>query len=260
MVIEALVGQFPVSMKVEENLDSIRGVMTHALPKDLVVLPEGALSGYEEDPTFLSEVDPEAVEEGLRILGEEAKNRRLHLFFGSCVLEGRLWYNAGLYRGPGGKEFVYRKVNLANKERGHFAAGSELPVLEIGVDGRTVKVGVQLCREIRYPEQWRHLAGAGAKVFVYLNNAVGDSSLLPVWRSHLVSRAAENQRFVLGANNARPGQKCPTLAIDPDGSVLWEAVSDSVAVGRVELDLSRVGYGYLEQARTDVVECTYRRA
>ena len=258
MVVEALMGQFPVSLEVEENLDSIQGVMTSALPEDLVVLPEGALSGYEEDPAFLSGIDPETVEEGLRILGEEATNRRLHLFFGSCVLEGGLWYNAGLYRGPGGEQFVYRKVNLANKERGHFAAGSELPVFDIRVDGRTVKVGVQLCREIRYPEQWRHLAAAGAEVFVYLNNAVGDQGLLPVWRSHLVSRAAENQRFVLGANNARPGQKCPTLAVDPDGTVLWEVVSDSAAVGRVELDLSRVGYGYLEQARTDVVECVYR--
>ena len=260
MLVEALVGQFPVALRVEENLDLIRGVLAHARPEDLVVLPEGALSGYEEDPAFLSEVDPAAVEEGLRILGEEAKNRRLHLFFGSCLPEGERWYNAGFYRGPRGEEFVYRKVNLANKERGHFAAGSELPVLEIGVDGRTVKVGTQLCREIRYPEQWRHLAAAGAEVFVYLNNAVGDESLLPVWRSHLVSRAAENQRFVLGANNARPGQKCPTLAVDPDGTVLWEVVSDSAAVGRVEIDLSRVGYGYLEQARTDVVECTYRRA
>ncbi len=257
MVIEAVLGQFPVALRVEENLDLIRAVLAHALPDDLVVLPEGALSGYEEDPAFLSEVDPAAVEEGLRVLGEEAASRKLHLFFGSCLLEGGQWYNAGLYRGPNGEEFVYRKVNLANKERGRFAAGSELPVLEIGVDGRTVKVGVQLCREIRYPEQWRHLAAAGAEVFVYLNNAVGDGGLLPVWRSHLVSRAAENQRFVLGANNARLGQKCPTLAVDPEGTVLWEVVSESVAVGRVELDLSQVGDGYLEQARTDVVECVY---
>ncbi len=260
MVIEALVGQFPVALGVEENVDLIREVLARALPEDLIVLPEGALSGYEEDPAFLSKVDPAAVEEGLRILGEEAANRKLHLFFGSCLLEGGRWYNAGFYRGPRGEEFVYRKVNLANKERGYFAAGSQLPVLEIGVDGRTVKVGMQLCREIRYPEQWRHLAYAGAEVFVYLNNAVGDESLLPVWRSHLVSRAAENQRFVLGANNARPGQKCPSLAVDPEGKVLWEVVSDSAAVGRVELDLSRAGDGYLGQARTDVVECVYRPA
>ena len=260
MVVEALIGQFPISIKVGENLDAIREILTHAFPDDLVVLPEGALSGYEEDPAFLSEIAPARVQEGLRILGEEAEKRGLHLFFGSCLLEEGRWYNAGLYFGPNGEQFVYRKVNLANKERGHFAAGSELPVLEISVQGRTVKVGVQLCREIRYPEQWRHLAGAGAEVFVYLNNAVGDESLLPVWRSHLVSRAAENQRFVLGANNARPKQKCPTLAVDPDGSVLWEATSDAVTVGRVEIDLSLVQRGYLDQARTDVVECVYRQA
>lgn len=47
MVIEALVGQFPVTLSVEENLALIREILAHALPEDLVVLPEGALSGYE---------------------------------------------------------------------------------------------------------------------------------------------------------------------------------------------------------------------
>jgi len=47
MILDALVGQFPVAMSVEENLALIREVLAHALPEDLVVLPEGALSGYE---------------------------------------------------------------------------------------------------------------------------------------------------------------------------------------------------------------------
>lgn len=130
--------------------------------------------------------------------------------------------------------------------------------LKIGVGGREVKVAIQLCRELRYPEQWRHLAGAGAEVFVYMTNAVGDAGLLPVWRSHLVSRAAENQRFVLSANDCRPGQKCLTMAVDPGGIALWEAVPDSAGTGRTELDLSRSRDWYIEQARTDVVECVYR--
>lgn len=257
MVIEALIGQFPTTGSVEDNLEAVRRVLARARPDDLVVVPEGALSGYDEDPAFLSGVDPDEVAEGLVVLAGEAARRGVHLFFGSCLFEEGRWYNAGFYRGPNGESFTYRKVNLATKERGVFAAGSELPVLGISVGGREVKVGVQLCRELRYPEHWRHLAASGAEVFVYMTNAVGDAGPLPVWRSHLVSRAAENQRFVLSANDARPGQKCPTAAVGPEGFLLWEAGPEGEQAGRVELDLSLVRDFYLEQARTDVVGWAY---
>ncbi len=53
-----------------------------------------------------------------------------------------------------------------------------------------------MCREVRYPEPWRVLATKGARVFAYVNNAIGSSQGFEVWRSHLISRAAETQRFV----------------------------------------------------------------
>lgn len=257
MMIEALVGQFPTTGSVEDNIGAMRRILARARPDNLVVMPEGALSGYDEDPAFLSGVDPAEVAEGLAVLAGEAAQRGVHLFFGSCLFEEGRWYNAGFYRGPNGESFTYRKVNLATKERGIFAAGSELPVFGISVGGREVKVAIQLCRELRYPEQWRHLAASGAEVFVYMTNAVGDAGLLPVWRSHLVSRAAENQRFVLSSNDSRAGQKCPTAAVSPEGFISWEADGEGEQAGRVELDLSRVQDFYIEQARTDVVEWVY---
>ncbi|RPI91587.1 MAG: hypothetical protein EHM40_15335, partial [Chloroflexi bacterium] len=83
--------------------------------------------------------------------------------------------------------------------------------------------------------------------------ATGDSSYQPVWKSHLVSRAAETQRFVLSANNAAAEQVSPTIAIDPDGRIIGEVVSPELDVLRAELDLSKVSNLYLDQSRTDVV-------
>ena len=97
------------------------------------------------------------------------------------------------------------------------------------------------------------LARRGAQIILHLDNAVGHAWNLPVWRSHLVSRAAETQRFVLSANNAAPEQNSPTIAIAPDGRVLGEIVSDRLEVMRVELDLSLVSNGNLDQCRTDLV-------
>jgi predicted amidohydrolase len=159
-----------------------------------------------------------------------------------------------LYYGPNQETFVYRKVNLAVHERGAFVAGSKLPVLDITVQGQTVKLGIQLCREIRFPEQWQTLARAGAEIFVYLTNAVGDKTVASVWRSHLVSRAAENQRFVLCANNAHPEQKCPSMIAAPSGQVLWETLSAEPEWVRYELGLAQVSNWYLSQSREDLLK------
>jgi predicted amidohydrolase len=112
-------------------------------------------------------------------------------------------------------------------------------------------VGIQMCRELRFPEQWASLARSGAQVILHLNNANGEDRYQSVWKSHLVSRAAETQRYVLSANAAAEKQVCPTLAIGPDGMVMDEIISAETAAMRVTLDLAKVSDWYLSQSRMD---------
>src|SRR6185436_856524 len=102
-----------------------------------------------------------------------------------------------------------------------------------------VSVGVQLCREIRFPEQWQYLATAGAQLFVYLTNAANIREPRNVWRSHLVSRAAENQRFLASANIAHPDQHCPSMVVSPRGEVLAELPAGRTGLLRHTLDLDQ---------------------
>jgi len=251
--LSALVAQFPISLDVGQNLTTMLNMLKQARPGDLVLFPEGALSGYSQDSSFLEAIDLVFLAESLDDLQETAIQAGIHLIFGCCICEDGRWYNAALYYGPHGEQFIYRKINLAHSERGYFAAGSDLPLLEITLPAGKAKLGIQLCREIRCPDQWRYLARAGAELFIYLTNAVDNAWMAPVWRSHLISRAAENQRFLLGANNAHPVQSCPSIGIDPMGKVLWEMVSAEAATTRYTLDLSQVSNWYLDQARTDLL-------
>lgn len=252
MIVPVLVGQFPISGDISRNLKVIFDVIDEAEPDSLVVLPEGSLSGYSDDVTFLDNIDLGELGCGLKDLKQRAIDKGVHLIFGSCIFEEGYWYNAGIYFGPDASTFIYRKVNLATHERGHFDTGNELPVLELKIKGDIVKVGIQLCREIRFPEQWRWLAANGAQVLVYLTNAVnGDGA--SVWRSHLISRAAENQRFVLSANNAHDKQICPTMAISPSGKVMDEVLSDQIRLLKTNLDVQEVSDWYVSQCREDVI-------
>jgi predicted amidohydrolase len=191
----------------------------------LVILPEGSISGYSHDLSFLKSIDQHELESGLVHLHLEAQQRKIHLWVGACLYKDGRWFNASIGYSPDGEKKVYHKVNL----------------------------GVQICRELRFPEQWGWLARCGAQIILYLNNAVGHAWNLPIWQSHLISRAAETQRFVLGANNAAPEQNSPTIAASPDGRVLNEIVSNQLKVMRVDLDLSLVSNWYLNRCRTDLV-------
>lgn len=252
-LIPTLVGQFPVTLNIQHNLDIILSILSQAEPSTLVILPEGALSGYAEDLEFLGEINQQLLKVALRKLQEVAVQSKIHLIFGSCLLENEKWYNAGIYYGPRQEQFIYRKVNLATSERAVFTAGSQLSQVELNFNGRSIRLGIQLCREIRFPEQWQYLARRGVEMFVYLTNAVGDKTQTLIWRSHLISRAAENQRFVLCANNAHVAQKCPSMIVTPTGLVAWEMCSPECKVKHYMVDLSMISNWYLNQSRLDLI-------
>jgi predicted amidohydrolase len=254
--ISVAVIQFPVLLDISSNLDHLLSFITSVDEETLVITPEGAISGYSQDPNFVKGINTQMLEQALKKVREEVVRRKIHLVVGSCIEEAEKWCNAALYMGPRQELSIYRKINLAMSERGVFQAGHELPVFSLSIRGVHIKLGIQMCREIRYPEQWQHLARKGTQIFAFLNNAVGDSEICPTWRSHLISRAAETQRFLLAANNAEPEQKCPTMIIAPSGKVLFEEVSACKVIGKTDIAINEVSDWALLQARTDIVRVT----
>lgn len=257
--VKAAVLQYPVNASIRQNLDNLLPALDSMDEETLVVTPEGGLSGYEPNPVdLLQTLDAEEILKGLAVLQEVVKKRRLHLFLGSYLQEKGDWFNTTFYFGPRGERHLYKKVNLAFHEQRYLKAGDTLPVFPITIAGAEVRVAVQMCRELRHPEQWLYLARQGAKIFAFLNNAIGDSELCPIWRSHVISRAAETQRYVIAPNAAGEGQKCPTMIVSPKGRVLVEHVSLTKYVGHASLDLTEVSDWGLNQSRSDIVRVVGR--
>ena len=253
MRISVVIAQLPVTWDIAANLAGIDAVLAESRPDDVVLLPEGALSGYDADLSPLDTLDRPALARAVDTLGDRARHRGVDVFCGSLLPGDGGWYNAALHFTPTGERQVYRKINLAVNERDRLLAGDELPVFRSG----SFTAGVQLCREIRFPEQWQHLARCGAQAFVYLTNAANPGEPAGVWRSHLISRAAENQRFVFAANLADPAQHCPSMAVSPRGEVLAELPPGTPGVLRVQADLDEISDWYLDQQRRDIVSVEY---
>lgn len=257
MKVSAVVAQTRVSWDIQRNLAAISAALAGARPGELVVLPEAAVSGYDDELSGFSALDPDAVLAGVDRVAEQAQIRGIHVFCGSLLPEDAGWTNAALYLAPDGTRQIYRKVNLATHERGRLAAGSALPLITVRLDERELLAGVQLCREISYPEQWRYLAAAGAEIFVYLTHAANPAWPAGVWRSHLISHAAASQRFVLAANVADGRQHCPSAIISPRGEVLGELPAAQAGLLRVVLDTDECGGRYLGQRREDLLRLSY---
>jgi len=257
MQVPVAVAQVPVCWAVPRNLATILAAIGAVGAGTVLVLPEAALSGYDAQLSGLGDLSPGELAEAREVIAAAASDTGVHVVFGTLLPEHGQWWNAAVYCSPAGRSWVYRKVNLATHERGRLAAGTELPTLRMTLPAGAVLAGIQLCREIRFPEQWHCLARQGAQVLIYLTYAANPAEPPGVWRAHLISRAAETQRFVLAANVAHGSQHCPTMIVSPRGQVLAEAPAGTAATLELTIDLADTRGAYLRQQRDDVVSITW---
>jgi len=259
MKLSVVVAQTRVSWDLQRNQAAIAAALAGTRRGEVVVLPEAAASGYDDELSGLEALDPAGVCAVVEYVAEQAREREIHIFCGSLLPEDGAWINAAVYLAPDGTRQIYRKVNLATHERGRLTAGSQLPVFRLKLEDGEVTAGVQLCREISFPEQSRYLAGAGAQLFLYLTYAANPAWPPGVWRSHLISHAAASQRFVVAANVADARQHCPSAVISPRGVVLGELPAPQPGLLRVPIDTGECSDHYLSQRREDVLRLSYGR-
>ncbi len=245
--------QFKPTLNVSENLNKMIKMITQTKENDIVVMPEGCLSGYSHNLGFLNENIAVEIEQALIILQSYSKKSRVHLIFGSCIREGDSWYNAGIYIAPTGFKHIYKKVNMAIHERGILKEGNDLSCFNLEKDEASIKVAIQLCREIRFPEQWKFLSLNGANIIFYLTNII-DTEELEIWNAHLISRAAENQRYVISSNITHVEQGCSSMVVSPKGKVIKMLEVDYESLERIQIDLSENSNWYLSQGRKDLVD------
>lgn len=98
-----------------------------------------------------------------------------------------------------------------------------------------LRVGLQTCYDLRFPEVSRVLADAGVDLIAVPSDWVPGPLKVAHWRTLLAARAIENTAFVAGADQTAPAGVGTSLVLDPAGVALAEAGEEpGVAVAQVD--------------------------
>ena len=141
------------------------------------------------------------------------------------------------------------------RESACFSPGSTTPPV-VDVPG-LCRVGLSICYDVRFPELYRDLIGAGAELLM-IPAAFTAFTGKDHWQVLLQARAIENTAFVLapaqtGLHAGRRQSHGHSMVIDPWGTVLADAgVSPGAAVAPVDLD-------HLERIRRQMPCLKHRR-
>lgn len=257
--------QIPVLSDIRINLSRIESAVRLAARKkaSVVVLPECALSGY---PSAVGHKPPSAVDRGeladaLAHVRALARECRIHVIVGAMRFSREKVFNSAYAISPSGLILaVYDKVQLMRGKRSdtaYFAAGKSFPVFKVN----GIKCALQICFDIRFPENYRHLAAKGVRVVfqLFFGSGKGCAWKLPVLEGALRSRAAENGIFIVASNVAARPQMVLSRVCDPDGVSLAHACYGRRQVISADLDMCKKGGGFLKLQRKDLLKVVARK-
>ncbi len=148
-----------------------------------------------------------------------------------------LYYNLGFCFESGILAGTYRKTHPFKGENQYFSRGSSIE--PIALKKRDLKIGFQICYELRFPEVARKLALAGSDLLV--TTAAFPNPRSEHWRVLAKARAIENQIPHIACNRIGSAPDCTyfgnSMIIDAWGEVKADA-GDQECVIVYDLDLS----------------------
>jgi len=140
----------------------------------------------------------------------------------------------------------YRKIHLFDIDIAERASGNESDIANPGKEMVTFETelgqfGLTICYDLRFPELFRSLTLAGARV-VFLPAAFTLYTGKDHWETLIRARAIENQIFMVAPaqiGTYAPGKQCfgSTMIVDPWGTVLARAPeTESVVVADINFE------------------------
>ncbi|WP_341900667.1 nitrilase-related carbon-nitrogen hydrolase [Fluviicola taffensis] len=179
------------------NLEHYESLLKSVDETDLILFPEMFQTGFSMNASQLAE----KMEDGSSIswLRQLAKEKNAACYTSLIIEENGNYYNRGVFIEPAGTLTYYDKRKLFGmaEESVHFTAGTK----EVIVDYLGWKINLQICYDLRFPENIRNGEIDGLPIYdLLLYVANWPERRIHHWSTLLPARAIENQCYVAGLN------------------------------------------------------------
>jgi predicted amidohydrolase len=219
----------------------------------LILTPENTHRMDKDRARALAAAEAEDQQAALKAWGRIARELGTWLLMGSMPawVGGGKVANRSLLFGPDGLVRAhYDKINLFDVDLGGGETYRESASVQPGAQAVVAEgpggamLGMTVCYDLRFPELFRALAGAGAEII-----AVPAAFTVPTGRAHwetlLRARAIETGAFVIapaqgGLHEDGRATFGHSLIIDPWGRVMASKPDEAPGVILADLDLGRV--------------------
>lgn len=241
----------------ELNLQRILDYIEIAYKKGIhiLVFPETALNGYEEDVIDNKPMHQLLAEtmkgDSIRRIERKVKACGLYAAFGAAERSGDKIYNSAFICGPDGLMGVYRKAHLPGRESLWADAGEKGPFI---FDSPWGKIAVAICYDVyNFPEITRYAKAMGARLLLNCTACSKEANKWDLIRKALEYHVQINTIYIASANMAGRGKDEYFIGgssiIGPDnhtyetctyyaGTGFFTENSDQAAMLTADIDLS----------------------
>lgn len=198
----------------QANFENYERLLSGTSQTDLIVLPEMFQTGFSMNSEALAE--EMANSESIQWLQFQAGKHQAAFYTSLIISENGKYFNRGVFVFPTGEIQHYDKRHrfaMAGEDQ-FFSAGDKEKI----VDYKGWKINLQICYDLRFPENVRNreINGAG-KYDLILYVANWPERRIAHWSALLPARAIENQSYVIGVN--RVGTDATGLNYDGESAV-----------------------------------------
>ena len=264
MTFQLALCQMKVTMDKKQNLATAESMIREAAEKGskVVALPEMFNCPYSNK--YFREYAEDAGGETVDFLSSLAKELEIYLIGGSIPeLENDSIYNTSFSFNKEGKIIgKHRKIHLFDIDVKGGIRFMESDTLTPGetvtiFDTEFCKIGVAICYDVRFPELFRKMTLAGAKLII-LPGAFNMTTGPAHWDLTMRARALDNQLYFAAVSPARDtegpyqasGNSCVT---NPWGEFCGKTdVRESIVYAKIDLD-------YVDEIRNQLPLLKHRR-
>jgi len=247
------------------NLDNAREKITTAanMGAKIISLPEMFTCPYSGE-NFRAYGERSAEGETVAALQELCLEKNIYLIAGSIPeLEKDNIYNTSYIINPKGEIInKYRKTHLFDVNIKNGIRFVESAVITKGdkvivVETEYCRIGICICYDIRFPELFRNMALAGAKL-IFVPAAFSKTTGPSHWELLFRARSIDNQLYMAGISPAREceGSYKPyanSIITNPWGEVI------SIAGEEEEIIYGDIDLEYLDNVRKELPVLEHRR-